>query len=173
MLDSNLLEPACDRERLAERERVNHNLGLGFKPMPNPSRAQAANLDDAGHMMGCVAHLADDAGLDAVERACEDHRSGLPDDHDDHRGNPQPDDRIGDRKSRLHRDGAAHDGEAGQAVGTRMITIGDQRGAVDFVFHPDSHKRDRLVGEETNDACGGRRPGIATACTSISRWTAS
>ena len=60
-----------------------------------------------------------------------------------------------ERKPKPHADRTEDDGEAGQAVGPGMIAVGNQGRAADFAADPDPEHGDRLVADESDEACRG------------------
>jgi len=107
-------------------------------------------------MLRRMAKLADCGTLDAVKHPRQHGLCRLPDDAKDHGGDDKADDRVGKRVSQPHAKRAKDDRQAGEAVGSRMITIGDQGRAVDLPSDADAKHGYRLVAQKTDHASGGK-----------------
>ena len=98
-----------------------------------------------------MAQFVDDARLGAVEHSKEDRLPALDDDAEDRGGNEQADDRVGKRIAEPHPDGAEKHRQTRPAVDARVVSVRDQRRAVDLLADANAEDGDSLVAEKADD----------------------
>ncbi|KAH2817144.1 hypothetical protein KXV85_004017, partial [Aspergillus fumigatus] len=126
--------------------------------MSQPACLDVKDLADAFDVLGSVSDFVGDLGVDAVEHP-DEHRLGrLPDDAEDGDGDKKSDDRVRQRKSQPHADRTHDNSETCEAISARVITVGDERRAVDLPSDPDPEDRDGFVPEKS-DYASGHHPG--------------
>src|SRR6266545_5276810 len=82
----------------------------------------------------------------------------LPGDVEDHQGDRQSDDRVGDRQPQADDGRADEDAEADEAIDACVVAVGDECGAVETLARPGADAGGNLVAEEADDAGGGEPP---------------
>ena len=113
---------------------------------------------------GVAQHLVDavdEVGVHRVHQAPVDVAGGVLEHHEDRDRDDQTDDRVGGVPSESDSAGADEHGERGEAVGTGMQPVRDQRCRADVAPHPDPVARDQLVPGEAHQAGDGDRPQVA------------
>lgn len=91
-----------------------------------------------------------------------------PGDLEDHRGDREADQRIGDRQAEGDDDRAGDDGEADVGVGPSVVAVGDQRRAVEGIARTGPDDRRDPVAAEADQASGGKREQLMLG--SIKPW---
>jgi hypothetical protein len=110
--------------RLADRQLgIDHNVGFSVQPVAYPSCPRAVDRGDAGHVQGGVAELGNDMRVDAVQESREHGLGRLPDDAEDHGGDDEAYDRVGERKAEPDAERAHHHGEAREPVDPRVVAV--------------------------------------------------
>lgn len=117
--------------------------------MTDPAGTQPADTADPRHGPGGLPQFLADGRLDTIQRAGEHGTRRLPDDAEDHHCDDEPDDRVGQREAQPDTRGAEHHGKAGQPVDAGMVTVGDERRALDLAADADAEHGDDLVADET------------------------
>ncbi len=90
----------------------------------------------------------------------------MPGDPEDHEGDREPDQRVGDLEADRDDDRAGDDAEADGSVGAGVVAVGDERGAVQAAapgalsreFGSGVGARSRMFPESRNSTAGGRAP---------------
>jgi len=92
--------------------------------VPQPTEP---DLLDGGHLLDVperVLHAVDEFGFDAVHQAPADRADGADEQHHDHRGDEQPDDRVGQGEAEQHPEPTDHDGQRREAVRPGVDAVG-------------------------------------------------
>src|SRR4051812_8831991 len=79
----------------------------------------------------------------------------LPGDAEDHERDGQADERVAEPEAGRDRPRAGDDGERDEPVGTGMVAVGDQRGAVEAAAAAEADLRRELVADEADRARSG------------------
>src|SRR5215207_496491 len=128
--------------------RVNRDVDLGAQPVAYPPRPYFRNALYAPNVARRVSNLLDHLRVHPIRQVGEYGLAGLPDDHQDRHRDKEPHDGIRERVAEPHADGAQVDGQAGPAVGPRVVAVGDEDGAADLPANPDAEYGHRLVADE-------------------------
>ena len=92
----------------------------------------------------------------SARRTC----SGVPGDLEDHDGDREADDRVGDLGAERDHDGARDDGERDEAVDAGMISVGGHSGASEPPARRQAHPRSELVAHEPDKPGCGEYPQV-------------
>ena len=144
------------RVSLANRKVGGHGqVYFPVQPIADPTGTNFRSTNDPRHMLNCVADFVQSVGIDAIQYSKEDGLGSRPEDAQDRRRDRQPDEGVCQREFQPNPDGTSQDGQTREPIDPRMISVSDQRRAVDLPANPDPEDRDKLIPQETND--GGHR----------------
>ena len=151
----------CDFVGVGNREvRKDRDIQFGMQTMTKPARSNLSHFFNSIDMLHRVTDFVDHIWLDAVEHSREDRLDRLPDDLHDRDRDEQTDNRIGDRIAEPDADSAEKHGQTCPAVDAGVITIGNERGTLNFFADFDAENGDRFVADEANDRSGDDCPEI-------------
>src|SRR5882757_2130686 len=121
---------------------------VGMQSVSEPTRLDVDDLLNTRNMLGGVADVLADAGIDAIQASRNDRLGGLPDDAKNRERDEKADDGIGKRKARPDTRGSEHNGQARKAIGSGVIAVGDECRAVHGLADANAEHRDGLVADE-------------------------
>lgn len=116
-----LVELTDGHGRVAADGRLDH------QPVPRPPHPQIVNSVDARHRGDSTLGLLHHLGVDAIEQSAADVAAGPDQQHHDRGTDQQAHNRISQEKAEPDPDHPGHHRKGGEAVGTGMDAVGDQR----------------------------------------------
>ena len=127
-------------------------------PIQRIRRSRTADdaLDGADRGGGLV----DQVGVDGVHQSGADLADRGAQHAEDRDRDQQPDDRVGPVPAERDAAGAEQHGEAGEAVGAGVQSVGDQGGGADLAADADAVAGDDLVADEPDDGGAGDGPEV-------------
>ena len=107
-------------------------------------------------MLRRVAKLTNCGRLHAIKHSGQHGFRRLPDDTEDCSGDDKADDGIGERVTHPHSERAKDNCQTGEPVGSCMVSIGDQRRAVNLPSDANTKSRHGLIAQEADNASSGK-----------------
>ena len=95
-----------------------------------------------------------------VDLGSPDGVPGVPGDLEDHEGDREADDRVGDLRAERDDDRARDDGERDEAVDAGVVSVGGHRRAPEPPPRRQAHPRRELVADKADDAGRGEHPQV-------------
>ena len=105
--------------------------------MPEPPRANVRHIMDVVDVRSGMPDIVYYLRIDAIEQARKNRFAGLPDNSEDRGRNQQADDWVGQRKAQPYPGRANDHRKARKPIGTGVIAVGDQGGAIHLATDSD------------------------------------